>query len=330
MTDDVLIPDVPTDTDTSDNNKIIDAPVKPTGESPLNTYKRDLLDDDSDSGSVLVIILQCETKACDDNIANLKWIFSDPYFIVQVCSVDPPDVIPTSKTLTSSQYLESHDMRKVLTYASEGPYITNSQGITEAQSWWSTLPVIVIKDSSIVNLSPWRGFDDLTAEEAIIGGMKRRIKLALERATEADLFFLCKWNDACDKYIDVEGKNIGSSLKWSKQPTATQAIMYKPECRDAVRTALMNNSIPMGDMLNAYIAKGELLATVFVPNIIDFDIELATSQDDYAKLNECAPPEANNNTSNNIAALVWLILIVIMVVLVAWALIQLNPTTSPT
>lgn len=351
MTDDALIPNLLLDASNSDNKKKIEegsqssltAPEESVESRPKReeedtlqldkqTHKQTLFEDDDldDSASVLVIILQCETKACDNNISNLKWIFSDPYFTVQVCAVDPPDIIPPSKTLASSQYLESHDMRKVLTYAAEGPYITNSHGITEPQYWWENLPVIIIKDSSIVNFSPWQGFDDLTAEEAIVSGMKRRISVALERARQADIFFLCKWNDACDKYIDVDGSMRGSSLKWSTQPTATQAIMYRPHCRDAVRASLTNSNIPMGDMLNTSIARGDLLATVFVPNIIDYDIDLATSNDDYAKLNECAPPEATNNTSNNVAALVWLILIVIMVVLVAWALIQLNPTTTPT
>lgn len=284
---------------------------------------------DDVAASVLVIILQCETKACDANIANLKWAFSDPYFTVQVCVVDPPTNIVSSKTLTEAQYIENYNMRKALNYAAEGPYTTNSEGGIEAQSWWNKKPVIIIKDSSITNLTP-TGFSRSDIEEAIIGGIKRRIRTALDKATGADLFFLCKWNDACDKYVDVQGaSDRGSSLKWSMQPTATQAVMYSPTCRDYTRETLMKTTLPVSDLLNSEINQGNLLATVFVPNIIDFDIDLATSNDDYAKLNECAPVQGDPASTSN-STIVWLILIIILVVLVAWALIQLSSVTALT
>lgn len=302
-------------------------------ESSRSRELRRDMDLEEDSASVLVIILQCETKSCDANIANLKWAFSDPYFTVQVCAVDPPPPVAATKTLTQAQYIENYNMRKALTYAAEGPYIANSDGVVEPQNWWNTIPVIVIKDSSITNLTPFglKNNGDIDVEEAIIGGMKRRIRIALERAQQADLFFLCKWNDACDKYVDVDGAsnvNHGSSLKWSTQPTATQAIMYKTDGRDFIRETLSKSTVPLSDVLNSHIARGDILATVFVPNIIDFDIDLATSNGDYAKLNECAPPQSTTEGTTNAAAFVWLILIIIAVVLVAWALIQLNPTVA--
>lgn len=328
--------DTTTNNQNSDNKQKASTIVKETKTTdkklnPIVPDNQDVYDTDNDDSSVLVIILQCETKSCDANISNLKWAFSDPYFTVQVCAVDPPTKIPVSKTITSAQYLENYNMRKALMYAAEGPYISNTQGVIEPQFWWEKMPVIIIKDSSITNLTPFGWKDDIRSEEQIIGGMKRRIKIALEKATGADLFFLCKWNDACDKYIDVEGANHinhGSSLKWSKQPTATQAIMYSTSGREFVQGALAKNTVSMSDMVNLYIARGDIMATVFVPNIMDFDVELATSNNDYAKLNECAPPQDTTTNNNNVAALVWLILIVIMVILVAWGLIQLNPLTA--
>src|SRR5579871_3558737 len=124
---------------------------------------------DADSASVLVIILQCETKSSDKNIANLKSAFSDPYFVVQVCSVDPPSDIPDSKFITKEQYIENFFMYKVLSYAQEGPYVTKGSDTVEAQRWWVNIPVIIVKDSSISNI-----------DDSI--GMKKRIKLALEKA----------------------------------------------------------------------------------------------------------------------------------------------------
>lgn len=284
----------------------------------------DVLQDED--GSVLVIILQCETKSCDQNIMNLKWVFSDPYFIVQVCAVDKPINIPISKTITKSQYQENYFMRKALTYAAEGPYTINSDGTVRPQYLWNKIPCIIVKDSSISNVTP-SGISNFDRNKNI-GGMKRRIHTALNKARQADLFYLCKWYDACNKHVDVANSdNIekGSNLKWSVQPTATQAIMYIPSSRDFIRETLVTSTVPLGDLLNNNIAQGNLLATVFVPNIIDFDIDLATNNNDYAKLNECAPVASATSSNNNTAFIVWFCIIIFIVILVAWALIQINP-----
>lgn len=291
-------------------------------------------DNENDNASVLVIILQCETRQSDANITNLKWTFSDPYFTVQVCAVDPPSNTTNIKTLTYDQYLENYSMRKALTYAAEGPYISNSQGMLEPQFWWTDIPVIIVKDSSISNitssgLANFEHTDD--PGNMLIGGIKHRIKTSLDKARNADLFFLCKWNDACNKYTDVEGSgniNHGSMLKWSVQPTATQAIMYTPSSRNYIRESLVTSTITLSNMLNSNIDKGKLLATVFVPNIIDFDIDLATSNDDYNKLNECVLINTSNETSNNTAAIVWFVFILLLMLLLAWFLIQ--TTIGPT
>lgn len=301
---------------------------------PKEDKKQNEMDQDVQdvSGNVLVIIIQCETKSCDQNIINLKWVFSDPYFTVQVCAVDPPPPIPSTSTLTQSQYNENYCMRKALTYAAEGPYIDGTP-----QYWWTKIPVIIVKDSSVSNITP-SGITNFVHKDPlddIIGGMKKRISVALDKAKQADLFFLCKWNDLCNKYTDVSGVtgsiDKGSTLKWSIQPTATQAIMYTPSSRDYIANALVSASVGMSDLLNSNIQQGNLLATVFVPNIIDFDIEVATSSSDYLKLNECDPASATTTTSttSSAASLIWFAVIVILVFLVAWALIQLGPQYAP-
>ena len=89
--------------------------------------------EESDNGSILVIILQCETRPCNKNIYHLKWVFSDPYFTVHVCAVDPPSNIQTNNLLTEEEYIENYYMRKALNYAAEGPYIANNQQILEPQ-----------------------------------------------------------------------------------------------------------------------------------------------------------------------------------------------------
>lgn len=283
-----------------------------------------------DEGSVLVIILKGETKACDHNIANLKWVFSDPYFTVQVCAVEPPPTIPSNTPLTEHEYIENYSMRKALTFAAEGPYIVNSSGVSEPQFAWTHIPCIIVKDSSVSNITPSgvTNQEHTDPNDDAIGGMKNRIQVSLARAAQADLYFLCKWLDACNKYTDVAGVGSidhGSTLKWTVQPTATQAIMYKPSSRDYVREALVSATVSMSALLNSLIGKGTLLATAFVPNIIDFDIELATNNNDYLKLNECAQVAATSSSGSTSDSLIWFAVITTLIILVAWALISVGP-----
>jgi hypothetical protein len=275
------------------------------------------IENDEEVACVLVIILQCETKPSDKNIANLKWIFSDPYFVVQICSVDSPENIPSSKTLSPLQYLENYYMRKALNYASDGPYVIANNGQIQNNKWWSDIPCIIIKDSSICNIIP--------------SGMKKRIQVALDKAKQADLYFLCKWSDNCSKHTDVSGCSEiehGSSLKWSIKPTSSQAVMYTPESRDFIRHKLLTATIPLGDLLNAHIARGELLATAFMPNIIDFDVTLSTSDADYAKLSECGTETKTSNSTSN-SQWIWLFTIVAIILAIAVIFTIFTVRTSP-
>lgn len=249
---------------------------------------------EEEEGKVLVLLLRCETKQCDKNIERLKWVFSDPYFIVQIQVVNKKIEVPDDK-LEYDQYVENFYMYEMLKYASEGEY--------------NHLPVIIIKDSSVCSLNA----DDDESNK----GMKKRIKTALEKAKSADLFFLCKWGDACDKYVDVEG----TSLKWSKKPTATQAIMYTPKSRDYVLNKLLDAKTTLSELLNANIAKEQLSATVFQPNIIDYDINMAVAQSDYAKLSEC---DTNTQTvaNDDSTEMAWMIIIILLIVIVIWFVIQ--------
>lgn len=286
------------------------------------------MDDQLADNSVLVIILSGETKSCDSNIANLQWVFSDPYFVTQVLAVAPPPPVPATKTLSQSQYNENYIMRKALLYASEGPYV---DGVP--QYAWSRLPVLIVKDNSVSNITP-SGITDFAhniRSNDVISGMRGRISTALQKAQQADLFYLCHWDDLCNKLTDVSGVtgsiDHGSTLKWSIQPTSTQAIMYPPSTRDFVINTLINASVSLATFLNDEISQGNLLAVTFVPNLIDFDITIATSSSDYLKLNECstASTSSSSSSSNSNVSVVWFVVIIVLIVLIAWALIQLGP-----
>ncbi len=243
---------------------------------------------------VLVIILQCETKPCDTNIATISKCFSDPYFQVQVCAVETPGNINN---------LENYYLRKALTYAAEGPYTKELTPLKQ----WSHLPCLIIKDSSISNIS----------DPKI---MKLRVQTAIDTVQQADLFFLCKWNDTCDKYTDVSSDK---QLKWTLQPTATQAILFRPNGRDLIKTELETSTLAAADVINSQIVKKKVMATVFVPNIIDFDIDLATSAADYYKLNECAVQTTATTNSTSSSAIIWFFVLLFIILLVAWTMIQI-------
>ena len=101
--------------------------------------------------------------------------------------------------------------------------------------------------------------------------------------------------------------------------------MYTQKARDYVRNILLNTKMTLSQLLNTDIADGKLLATVFRPNIIDFDIELATSNRDYAKLNECNPLNENSINDTNMVAFIWLIIVIIVIVIIiTFFLIQTN------
>ena len=262
------------------------------------------------TAAILVLIIKGDTRACNSNIEDLQTLFSEPYFAVQVCSVEEPKEFPVHKTLTRSQYLENYTMRKLLTYAAEGPYdiddnievIEGRQTATSCQYWWANLPVIIIRDSSISHISP--------------ANMRQQIATALQRIPTADLLFLCKWCDNCHKYQDIEG----TTLKWSMRPTAAQAVLYTPAARDYFRKSLLTASVHISNNINDAVSRKVMKAAVFMPNIIDFDVNLATANDDFIKLNQCVAVTEESSTINWITV-AWVIVILLAVIFVAWLLI---------
>lgn len=296
-----------------DNDDIPDNLIKLPDPSPnnpnlsVNQYTKNLKNESSggfdDDNSVLVIILKCETRKCDKNIENLKLLFSDQYFVVEVCEV-PEQLDDKNKDK------DNYNMKKILNYINNGPYLLNQESIYEPQYWWKELPTIIIKDSSVSHLTP----------DNNVHGIKHKIKTALEKANNADLFYLCKWNDSCEKHRDVENFP-DKTLKWSVKPTATQAIMYTKKTREYITEQLENSDVTLGELLNSHINKCKLSATVFTPNLIDYDINLAVSNSDYNKLNEC-DPAINTQTTTNNNTYILIIILIILIIIVAWFIIR--------
>lgn len=258
-----------------------------------------IIDFDTD---ILVLILKCETRNSENNISNLQKIFSYSKFIVHVCEVAKPKINKNKfKNLSKKEYYENFNMYKLLKFASEGPYIDNCSKNPTYK--WKNLPCIIIKDSSV------------TKKYESSYNLYLEIMKSLLSAPNSDLFYLCKWNDSCDKYNDIEG-NL--SIKWSIKPTATQAIMYQPKARDYIYKKILSIDLPLGEFLNYEITNGKLTAVVFVPNLVDFDINLATTNYDYLKLNECSQMAIQQTKKNNINTYAWIVMITIVLLIVVW------------
>lgn len=242
--------------------------------------------------SVLVIILKCETRDCDPNIKNLKNLFTDDLFVLKIFTGNEQDF--NTDYNNNKKLRDNYLLRSALLYAKS--------------SQWKDLPCLIIKDSSVCQLSTIN--------------LKNKIIKALKKASSADLHFLCKWNDVCEKYFNVDDDDDDQNLKWAINPTSTQAIIYKPSCRDYLINILDNPHIDYSDFLNRQISNKKLFATIFVPNLINYDINLATSKEDYKKLNECATGSSSQTSSQDNYIYIWLILIFFVMILFSWFVIK--------
>jgi hypothetical protein len=203
-----------------------------------------------------------------------------------------------------------------------------AEALTKANELWGDKPALLVLNSSVSQLH-----SETLAE---------KIRLVLEQGLDYDLCYLCKWNDQCQKYInvDLEEEDVGGHLVVSSSPHGLQAVIYTRQARDILLGAKeMRNGgkWAAGDdwssSINKEILKGNFKAICFVPNLLDYDISLARDDSDYLKLNECQkvePQQARSSTNATTSASattswIWLLFIIILVILLAWAVIRVGP-----
>lgn len=153
---------------------------------------------------------------------------------------------------------------------------------------------VIIKDNSII----------------CTDNMTLYLNKCIKHVKNADLIFLCKWMDQCYKYTGINGMNY---LKWTPSSNAAQAIMFSPNGRNIIYAKLKKN-ITIENCLQINIEDNTLSAAVFSPNIVNFDINLAKSNEDYYKLNECEIIKNINTQTSNINTMIWLILLILLVI----------------
>ncbi len=151
-------------------------------------------------------------------------------------------------------------------------------------------PTLIIKDNSI-----------------ILFDIKKHLEKVL--LLNIEINYLCTWGDSCHRYINI---NNMDHIKMSNVSFASQAVLYLPSCRKAIIKRLKKEDIEI--VLKKYTKEHQ--ATVFMPNIVHFDINLAKSNSDYLKINGCLPIVSDNNDSVN-NQLIWIFLLFILLILLS-------------
>lgn len=170
------------------------------------------------------------------------------------------------------------------------------------ESSYKSSHAIVVMDTSVSYLAP----------EVI----RDRITTALTKAPDADIHYLCKWKDNCAKYHSVGNSNV---MKWSTNPHGLQAVLLPPKTRDIIlRKARLSdgNFFEVEDIahsLTKAIRENLLKATVFVPNIVEFDVNMATSNKDFERLNQCQEEEQKRGSSTWTWVIVFALLLLFII-----------------
>ena len=237
---------------------------------------------------VHVLIVKTEPGSTDNNIQKLKNIFSNPFFSVNIISVTPPHVINKTKDLSNYDIITLNRIKKSLIF-------TNKNSIN--------IPILIILDTSI------------TYETA--STMKKNIENIFN--LDYDILYLCKWYDDCQA---LEKTNYPNIFK-TKKPKGFQAALFSNKMRNLILSEEFDSSISFSRNIEQFILNNKIIAYSFVPNIINFDIEFAKIDEEYLKLNECAP--ITNRSPNEGITYIWFIFMIILIIAVAWAVIKLGP-----
>jgi hypothetical protein len=250
---------------------------------------------------MLIAVYILSNNACSSRIKHLKKLFYSSLFEVNIFDSLPPAGLNVNNT-NNEQMIEAYQVHWILEDASKR-YPDNS--------------VIIIKETS-VSVS-----DSQTIARIIRNANTKK---------GWDLCYLCKWLDRCDLYRDMENVHkTTASIARTFSPFGIQALMFSPHGRDIVLGKLpMNNgkiiniNDPLGVVLNKEINDNNINATTVVPNLFEYDVSLARTTGDLAKLSECRiPPDTTK--SQGALPFFWFLLIVIIILILAWAIYEVGP-----
>ncbi len=150
---------------------------------------------------------------------------------------------------------------------------------------------LIIKDNTICTTS----------------NLAKKIKKAL--LTPADIYFLASYNDACHLYQPVKNNK---HLKVTVDCGATQAFLLTSSFALTLLGELKEKKKSLSSLVRNKI-KNNSKAVVFYPPMMTFDAMLATSNDDYQKLNLCIDLNKPKEETDDTVIIVWILIICFLI-----------------
>lgn len=237
---------------------------------------------------------------------HLKKLFSSELFNVQEIDIND-DNLPSSNL-----YPKKYNNTGILKFlwCMENSYKCNS-----------SRDIIFIRSDSVSNISPQK-LSDL-------------ISYVIHKNDLFDIFYLCRWEDECQKMINVKYvPYLDLSVGKTYTPKGLQSLYITNSFRDVIlRNTKMENGksfditsdIPEDDFFLNNIKEGNIKAYCTLNNVFNFDISQATEDTDFDKTSVCKKMADNNdNNDNNNLGYLWFIIVIIIAILLTFAIAKIG------
>lgn len=197
--------------------------------------------------------------------------------------------------------------------------------LQHAQKHYPGKSIIILKDSSKSVLNSWE---------------MARAAVEINNKGNWDFCYLCTWMDVCEKYVNfhrLPGTSIDMVRSYS--PEGFQAVMISPHGQRRLSSYFSGEyKKSVEQFLSEHITKENFVAYRTLPNLINYDISLAKTEDDFRKANSCKLTPAKNkkgkgylvtptgNVSTGMS--LWIFVIVVIIILIVAGVIYWNNRQS--
>lgn len=246
---------------------------------------------------VQVYILSNDPKS--EKVKKLKHLFSHNLFIVNIIS-------PECKDIKAEEESDCEYNRCV-------------SALNDSHRHNSNDHTIIVRDSSISIASP-----ELMADI---------VKTTIDSG-DFDICYLSKWSSRCDLYTNKKPiENTSAVITKTQTGSGIQALLLSPNGRDIIlRTKPMKNGklfemkkkSDLGYNLGQEIFKNNISSICIVPNLIEYDVTEATSNEDYKKSHACDVPGMDSSSTDGSSGWIFTILVIIIIILIIWGIYKLR------
>lgn len=238
---------------------------------------------------------------------DLKKLFVSPIFNVNEVVVPKPIGFTATKNMSLEDIYEAYQFQWCLSKAKNK--LSKIQG------------ALILKSSSITNASP-----DFIA----------RFVNELNNSNDSfDLFYLCRWEDECQKITDIkEFHQLDVKVGKTYYPSGLQAIYFSPVGIDIFlgmipmkNGHIFNIDYPLNTKLRYEILEGNICSWCVIGNIFNFDLTKAQSNQEYQKTHECVSkdpycPKDKKDKNSAFYNYLWVIIILIIIIIVVIVLLS--------